>query len=158
MSGVKMLHTCIYWCIPVYTGVYLCILVYTCVYWCIPMYTGVYLCILVYTCVCGVYLCMWCIPVYTGVYLYIPVYVVYICVYLCMWCIPVYTCVCGVYLCIPVYVVYTCVYCVAIYTFILKYTSVLVCSSVYIYQYILFSYKLQPYTNVCILVYQYTQK
>ena len=80
----------IYWCIPVYTGVYLCILVYICVYLCIPVYTCVYLCILVYTCV------YWCIPVYTGVYLCI---LVYTCV-----CIPVYTC---AYLCILVYI---CVY------------------------------------------------
>ena len=101
-----------------------------CVYWCMSMYTFVYWCILVYT-----------VPAYTGVCCCILVYIV---------CMPVYT---DVYLCI---LLYTC-----IYLYILSSVSwcVPVCIHYKLQSHTFYStYKLQPYANVCILVYRYTQK
>ena len=80
-----LVYTCVYWCIPMYTDVYPCILmntVYTGIYPFMPLYTRVYPCIMVHTRVyrhhTGVYLC---ILVYTCVYPFILMYTgVYLCI------------------------------------------------------------------------------
>ena len=99
--------------IPVYTGIYLCILVYT-------HYIGVHpcICVLMYT---HEYCVYWYIPMYAFVYSCIPMYNgVYSCIQTSSWCIPVYT---GIYLCIPMYT--------GVYPFILMYTGVYLCLLVY---------------------------
>ena len=123
----------IYWCIPVCIGVY------------VPVYTNVCLCILLYT---DVYLCIpyLCILVFTIVYYCILLYTIV--------CMPVYP---GVYLCI---MLYTCIYwCIPVYTCVYYHISV---SCVIHYKLqshtFYFSYKLQPYANVCILVCRYTER
>ena len=110
------IYVCMYVCIYVCMYVYVCMCVCVCVYVC--MYVGIYVCM--YVCM---YLCMY-VRVYLCMYVYMYVRM-YVCIYVCIF---VWMCVC----------MYEGIYFYTLITYIFKYLSPYILSSLYLINFCVF--------------------